>query len=662
MNNILEEALRYTDIGWNVLPVQSPESGNGKIPLIKDWTNQATTDKSIICQWWDIYKNPNIGVLTGNKSNLIVLDIDKKNNGFDSLEELCGLKGNLPITCKSITGGGGIHLFFRDENNSIHSNAGLLGSGIDIRGEGGQIILPPSKHISGNAYYWEEGKSPFDISLASMPDWIIEKLKGPVNHKVVEISSMDMISEGMRNSTLFRCASALRAQGMNESLVFSFLSVMNQQKCRHPLPENEIHSISKSIVRYSPGEKFDDDDLADLYIESHYQTVFGMDEFKRYQTGIWECVPEREIKQEILSVLQNSKFNGIKPTSYKLQSVEEILKTKTYIQDDKWNSNNNILVLKNGTINLTNFEFREHRPEDYSTISLPFGYNPTSTALTWNKFINSVFPQGISLFLQEFAGYCLTPETKHEATIWLYGPPASGKSTFITGMRAMLGDKAGVLGLDDIENSRFGLDGIFGKTLLVCEEQPSIKITKSHVINKIISGEYIKADRKFREPIEFKPCAKLLWAMNELPKVASSKNGLFRRVKIVELEPLDIEPDWRIKKQIEGEGQGIFNWALEGLKRLHERNSFEYPPKLLDMKSKFIAQSCSSERFIKEKCEWSTGERIQSEHLYQIYLEWCIEREINPDSQKGFSMKLSESGFHKMESNGRRYWIDISIK
>jgi putative DNA primase/helicase len=111
--------------------------------------------------------------------------------------------------------------------------------------------------------------------------------------------------------------------------------------------------------------------------------------------------------------------------------------------------------------------------------------------------------------LGEFAGYCLTVDTSHELAVWLYGPPGGGKSTFIEGFKAMLGKYAGLLGLADIQRSRFALADLPGKTLVVAAEQPSDYISSSHILNAIISGEEILVERKFRDAFTVTPRAKI---------------------------------------------------------------------------------------------------------------------------------------------------------
>jgi putative DNA primase/helicase len=155
----------------------------------------------------------------------------------------------------------------------------------------------------------------------------------------------------------------------------------------------------------------------------------------------------------------------------------------------------------------------------------------------WKYFLGCTIPDAAE-FMQEFAGYCLTTDTGHEIAVWLYGLPGSGKSTFLIGMQVMLGERAGVLGLADIERSRFALADLVGKTLIVATEQPETSIIASHILNAIVSGEPVSVERKFRDAVIIQQRAKAVWAMNVLPRVPDPNNGLFRRVKVVRFPPI----------------------------------------------------------------------------------------------------------------------------
>lgn len=140
-----EWALYYAELGLAVFPL----AYRNKVPAIEGGCKAATTEKSKIERWWNQNPRYNIGIATGNKSNgLVVIDLDvDKNKGIDGYEVLRDWQnkhGELPETWQSITGRGGYHYFYKD--TITHSNKVGLYEGVDIRGEGGYIVAPPSVH------------------------------------------------------------------------------------------------------------------------------------------------------------------------------------------------------------------------------------------------------------------------------------------------------------------------------------------------------------------------------------------------------------------------------------------------------------------------------------------------------------------------------------
>lgn len=126
----------------------------GKHPRTRNGLHDATTDAGTITRWWSMWPDANIGMPTGKASGVVVLDVDE----FDSLTALEEEHGKLPDGPVVLTGGGGLHLYFRAPDLVIPNSASKLGPGLDIRGGGGYVVLPPSLHVSGKRYQWLEGR------------------------------------------------------------------------------------------------------------------------------------------------------------------------------------------------------------------------------------------------------------------------------------------------------------------------------------------------------------------------------------------------------------------------------------------------------------------------------------------------------------------------
>jgi hypothetical protein len=164
-----DAALKLARAGVAVFPVKPRD----KIPLTGHGCLDATSDDERVRAWWDQWPDANIGLATGSKSGVWVLDIDGE-EGEASLRDLEHRLGALPATVVAITGGGGRHLFFRlpdlDEAPTVKNSAGQVGAGLDVRGEGGYVVAPPSIHPSSKRYCWSVDSA---LEFADAPVWLL---------------------------------------------------------------------------------------------------------------------------------------------------------------------------------------------------------------------------------------------------------------------------------------------------------------------------------------------------------------------------------------------------------------------------------------------------------------------------------------------------------
>lgn len=173
---VVDDALAYAHRGWRVVPIKPGE----KRPALNAWQDAATTDPELIADWWSHWPDHGIGIATGSASHLFVLDVDVSDGkpGEDTLADLVATHGPLPDTVETITGTGGRHLYFAWPDGQVISNdAGVrLGPGLDIRGEGGQVLAPPTIHPNGTPYHWEASSDPETTPIADAPQWLIDLL------------------------------------------------------------------------------------------------------------------------------------------------------------------------------------------------------------------------------------------------------------------------------------------------------------------------------------------------------------------------------------------------------------------------------------------------------------------------------------------------------
>lgn len=269
-------ALRYARAGLKVLPLyegnyrtpcacgRSDCHSPGKHPRTKHGVREATNDLKVVEQWWRQWPEANIGIATGHK--VCVLDVDFDKGGYQSLEWMQSVYGELPPTWVCSTGGGGRHYFFQMPDEDVKNAVKMWKRpGLDFRGTGGYVVAGGSETPKG-PYQWmyEEWtmithSAPWQVPLAKLPGYLLNELRHSVKVKRmprpqakkqdVSIEAFDVIPDGERNEGLARiCGSFIRA-GKDEIECGTLLHSANTMLCQPPLSEREVDAICASIWR-----------------------------------------------------------------------------------------------------------------------------------------------------------------------------------------------------------------------------------------------------------------------------------------------------------------------------------------------------------------------------------------------------------------------------
>lgn len=240
----------YAGRNWSIIPIR-PED---KRPLIR-WENyqRRRADEAEVRGWFQAWPDAGIGIVTGTISGLVVLDIDVRHGGDVTLDRLELEHGRLPTTVEVRTGGGGRHLYFAHPGVLIRNKVGLA-PGIDVRGDGGYVVAPPSMHASGTRYAWAEGRTPATTAIAPLPEWVIRqavedpaRLGRPISdwRRLVR----DGVPAGERNNTVASLAGHLLRHGVDAAVTVELLLCWNRVRCRPPLEDDEVASVVTSISR-----------------------------------------------------------------------------------------------------------------------------------------------------------------------------------------------------------------------------------------------------------------------------------------------------------------------------------------------------------------------------------------------------------------------------
>lgn len=503
--NMKEWALHYAEMGLAVFPLACRD----KVPAVVDGCKAATTERTTIERWWD--KNPqyNIGIATGNKSSgLVVIDLDVDKNkgidGYDVLRDWQNKHGKLPETWQSITGRGGYHYFYKDA--IVHSNRVGLYEGVDIRGEGGYIVAPPSVHPNGNIYEWEQG--PEEYEIAQVDNIVNDFLKGEKQRRDSEHKTNfkvpELIPEGKRVDTIVRLIASLRTKGLDDDAIKAAVRVENEKRCNPPLKEKElekavfpalkrdwqvnspyynnfnamnendnkyVNEVLKKLNELNAVERFpmNDRGSADLFA-TVFMDVSRYNPTKKdwmyYDGTRWvadqEGMRAKRNAKTLADVLVRYSATVFLPDdkrqsyikyaagmmNYRSRNVMVTdAKDLNFFENMELDKDDFLLNCKNCVLDLSGDQPKalEHSADLLLSKLCNANYNPAATCTLWDKTVNEIM-QGDTekiKYLQKMSGRFLTGDTSEEEFYIFFGATTrNGKSTITELLLYLLGDYA----------------------------------------------------------------------------------------------------------------------------------------------------------------------------------------------------------------------------
>jgi hypothetical protein len=240
---VIRTALALAARGFHIFPCRPRD----KRPATANGLKDATTEPDIIQAWWQQQPDNNIAIATGAASAIFVVDVD----GLEAeatLRRLEAEHGALPATVEVITARGR-HIYFKWPQEPVRNSAGKIGTHIDVRGDGGYVLCPPSIHPSGRRYCWSVDSA---NRIADVPGWLLAKQKGVAIATTTPSPEwralIEGVGEGARNCSLAKLAGHLLRHHVNAFVTLGLLQAWNAINCKPPLPTAEVEQIVNSIA------------------------------------------------------------------------------------------------------------------------------------------------------------------------------------------------------------------------------------------------------------------------------------------------------------------------------------------------------------------------------------------------------------------------------
>lgn len=694
-NRNLEAALAYAlRLGLPIFPVHGLrgkvcDCGNvdchspGKHPYTPQGLKDASNEEGIIREWWLRWPNANIGMPTGERSGIFVMDIDLP-DGETSLATLIETNGATPITPIQTTGSGGRQFFFAYPYEPIVRNsASKIGVNIDIRGEGGYVVLPPSWHITGRSYKWGDDTKIGNLDLADAPDWLIKlAASAPEPEKPNgTFESADTIPAGKRNDTLYRLARSLRTKRLSQDAVFAAVRAENAAKCVPPATDSEIQTIVGNAFKQPNRADFeaqarseeklflfanDPMEMARAWTKRDLDRDIGRiahrwdGRFWRWNGAHYEMIPDEDMRRPVWLFLKDDVLlldSEAKPTRPSTKTINEMLDAlRAHINLDVLRHSPpcwiggapisvpmaEIITVKNGILHLPSGALYNPTPKLLTLSSTRCDYDAEAVPDEWMKFLESMWPGEPEQIetLQEMFGYLLTSAMDQQKMFMIIGPPRSGKGTIGQVLSGLLGDAVTRPALSQLGDG-FGKEGLIGRQLaIISDARLDNTASTGSLIEALLSisgQDNIDIERKHRLAWRGRLGTRFLLLANELPRIWDASGALPSRFVVLATRVSHLgKEDHGLAARLLGELPGILNWAVDGWRRLQERGFFVQPGSVDELVDQFRTLTNPLSTFVSDECELFVDadaeedfERFRTElmDLYRGYTEWCTKQQ-----------------------------------
>jgi P4 family phage/plasmid primase-like protien len=583
----------------------------------------------------------NMGVLTGSKSNITVIDIDTHDDGLEAWNDILEseMKGEDINTYKVLTPSGGYHYYFKYDS-TIKTNRKCFKVdnkmvGIDIRNDGGCVVVPPSSQADRPYIILN------DVEPIIMPEflkkYIINEYQKP-EYITINDDLLFLQEKGM--AQLFTKNNCDNYKLINKNMIYKW-----DDYKRLWIEIDSAHIINHiSDYLYKYAVEYDINLSNSLLVE--------------FDLGKRQIIENK--KKELLKILKNvNKFN-ICQSIYNF--VYPLLKDGSFL--NKINSISHLFPIKNGYIvDLKTLEKRQRQRTDYftfeSNVDLLSNNHPLTNA---TKFFTQIMNNDESLvpYFQKCLGYIITGETYGRCLFICYGEGSNGKSVVTDLLNNIMTDNLCVALSKKVfikQNDNAGasphLAKLHGKRAGFYSESSENDKLNEETIKKLTGNDIITCRKLYGDEIQFRSIIKPILMTNFKPTINASDKAIVARLKYIpflskfEDKPKEGEmkkdPDFieKLKTIYKNE---VFTFIARGACKFYEDGILEPPETFKKYTQEYLDENDNIMRFINDKLVKTNNDndKIKTKDLYNIYCVWCKETNEYTLRQKLFLDELNK--------------------
>lgn len=683
-----------------------------KRPLGSDWQNRPVPLDDFNSE------DHNLGLLLGASTGFVDVDCD-------SAEAVHIAQYLLPKPCgffqRSSSSG---HYIYRCPDAAKTAQRSYEGTLIELRGTGGQTMIPPSVHPDGDKLKWSMLNH--DTEAQKFTD-----LMGVVNLIAAGCLIARAYTEGSRHWVSLGFAGLLRKAGtpqkQSEQIIKAIAEWGNDQEDRlanvKTTYQQDIQSVAgykllqdhldkgvldkicdwlgvRSEVRGLDGEVLEQgntllpvsaitsDNLSEGQLAKHFSQQIKskhcfVPQDKRWlywDNSRWMPDNKNVLGASFMEFLERKKQEAndrylegdLKKfeTAYKAESVAKLSQASCAVDADQFDRKDKLLNCPNGVLDLTSGILRTHDPLDYLTKQTTTAYDREASAPRFEQFVLEICDgdEELAGYLQRVAGYALEGGNPEQVMFILHGRGANGKSTFVEVCSDVLGSYAKTSPssvLIESGSGGVGDDLVFlkGARWINASETGQGSYLAENKLKQITGGDTTAARALYADFQEFQLSGVVLFSTNHLPKVRGTDEGIWRRLNVIGFNRTfkEDERDPYLKETLLGERSGVLNWMLEG-HRQYRANGLQPPTCVQEATKGYRRDMDVVSGFFEECCEFDPNARTHQTRLKEAFETYNKEDGRGESSWGDLKAELEAKGVTMKKRGGNRFWSGIKLK
>ena len=414
------------------------------------------------------------------------------------------------------------------------------------------------------------------------------------------------------------------------------------------------------------------ENVSELLISKYnFKTIAGNkeDEIWIYDNGCYRPEGKALIKSQVEKKL------GVLCKTHIVNEIINKIGRKTYILRENFDCKDlDLICVKNGVYSLKTGKLMPHSPDYNFKSAISINYNKTKVCWKIQEFLHGVLYEEDVPVMQEWLGFCLYRNYFLKKGMILVGVGDTGKTTALNLIIKFIGSKnMSGISLQDISGDKFSTVSLYGKHINVYDDLSSTDLQEVGTFKMVTGNGWISGEQKFCDKFSFRNFAKLMFATNKIPKIKNNDDdtAYYKRWIVLRFDNVFDKTNKKTNKNLineivtEDEMSGLFNWAVEGLRRILKNQDFSLNSDLKDIKYLMERNSSDIAKFVHDCCEkGNSDDWISKDDMWLHYKEYCELNDltINPKESLGKCLPSYCNYILDSRQGQKTGWRHITVK